>query len=107
MKKIIILLTAIFIISCTENTQEFSMGQLEDLNEGFRFNLANLTDYEGDVVLWVQENEIRGCEHIFHMKPKERAKITIECSGFKTGGDFFIRKAKDQMDIALVAARIK
>lgn len=85
-----------------------AIGNLAQDAERISFKLANDSGRTGDVVFWIEQDELTSCERVAHVDARHSYDIKMAC-GTMRDGRFYVRFAwaSDVRERALVAERIE
>jgi hypothetical protein len=72
------------------------------------FNLSNSDDQGGDVLIYVEQDDLRMCEHVFRVRPNTTYRnIRLPCSSLDDGRmSMLYGWASENRDLASAADRI-
>lgn len=104
--RISILCAVLFILTGC-NSEGLSIGNLTHKGEVVYFKLANDSGNRGDVVFWIEQNDLTNCERVISVQPRSNYNLSIYCPSIREGL-FYVRGmwAYAARDRALVAERI-
>ncbi|PZU85739.1 MAG: hypothetical protein DI527_20885 [Chelatococcus sp.] len=96
---------ALFLSCC--GAEGLSVGNIVGDGTTITFKIANDSGTTGDVVMWIEQSGLRGCEYVTALNARQSYNMRIGCPTLKSG-QFTLRVvwAHVARDRALVAERI-
>ena len=86
---------AVLFVSCALlaacGAEGLAVGNLARKDGGISFKLANDSTDTGDVVLWIEQDDVLSCERVVRVEANHTYDITIGCS--LTARPFYLRFA--------------
>lgn len=90
------------------STEGLNIGNLSAVGTTVRFKLGNNSSRGGDVLLWIEQDDMRKCEHVTQVRSQLTYDVTFACPTLQNG-KFMVRWqwAEYAQDIAATAIRIQ
>jgi len=97
---------ALLLSAC--GAEGLSIGNIVGDGTTITFKIANDSSASGDVVMWIEQNGLRGCEYVTELNARQSYNMRIGCPTLKSGRfNLRVAWAHAARDRALVAERIK
>ncbi len=89
------------------NSRGLNIGSIVRNGNNTSLKISNSSKKSGDILIWVEQNGIETCEHVFHAEPSKVYSLTISCPNLGVGKYNVWTKWAKSNGKASVAKRIK